>query len=112
VQVIKDDIAAKKALEMRKKEDFVTEKSFVQNFTTLFIGDLEAKMRFTFNMYDFDDDGYITPEDIRIMLSYMPFNRNVQLQQVQGLIDETGFDSIANSPMSPNRKALNMIRER
>jgi len=30
-------------------------------------------------MYDFDNDGYITPEDIRIMLSYMPFNRNVQI---------------------------------
>jgi len=30
-------------------------------------------------MYDFDNDGYITPEDIRIMMSYMSFNRNVQL---------------------------------
>jgi len=29
--------------------------------------------------YDFDSDGYITPEDIRIMMSYMPFNRNVQI---------------------------------
>ena len=30
-----------------------------------------------FYRYDFDDDGFITPEDIRIMMSYMPFNRNV-----------------------------------
>jgi len=57
----------------------VTAQSFVQNFTDIFIGDLNKKMRFTFNMYDFDNDGYITPEDIRIMLSYMPFNRNVQI---------------------------------
>jgi hypothetical protein len=27
--------------------------------------------------YDFDNDGYITPEDIRIMMSYMAFNRNI-----------------------------------
>lgn len=30
-------------------------------------------------MYDFDNDGLITPEDIRIMMSYMPFDRNVTL---------------------------------
>jgi hypothetical protein len=34
-------------------------------------------MRFTFEMYDFDNDDFVTPEDIRIMMSYMPFNRNV-----------------------------------
>lgn len=39
-------------------------------------------MRFTFNMYDFDGDGHITPEDVRIMMSYMHFNRNIQLQNV------------------------------
>lgn len=27
-------------------------------------------------MYDFDSDGYISAEDVRIMMSYMPFNRN------------------------------------
>ena len=45
----------------------------------IFIGDLDSKMRFTFNMYDFDDDGYITPEDVRIMMSYMPFDRNIRI---------------------------------
>lgn len=43
------------------------------------MGDLEDKMRFTFRMYDFDDDGFVTPEDIRIMMSYMTFNRNVKI---------------------------------
>jgi hypothetical protein len=27
--------------------------------------------------YDFDGDGLITPEDVRIMMSYMPFKRNI-----------------------------------
>jgi len=30
-------------------------------------------MRFTFDMFDFDNDELVTSEDIRIMLSYMPF---------------------------------------
>ena len=28
-------------------------------------------------MYDFDNDGYITPDDIKLLMSYLPFNRNV-----------------------------------
>ena len=55
----------------------VTEQQFVDNFTTIFMGDLDQKMRFTFDMYDFDNDGCITPEDVRIMMSYMPFNRDI-----------------------------------
>lgn len=46
------------------------------------MGDLDSKMRFTFDMYDFDNDGFITPEDVRIMMSYMPFNRDIQIQNV------------------------------
>jgi len=33
-------------------------------------------------MYDFDNDGYLTGEDIRIMMSYMPFKRNVKTSPV------------------------------
>ena len=47
--------------------------NFVEIFTKIFIGDLESKIKFTFEMYDFDNDEYISPEDVRIMMSYMPF---------------------------------------
>lgn len=70
---------SKKDMEEKKQGQFVTEVSFLRNFITIFIGDLESKMRFTFNMYDFDDDGFITPEDVRIMMSYMPFDRNIKI---------------------------------
>ena len=40
----------KKGLEAKKKEEFVTELSFTKNFTTIFIGDLDQKMKFTFDM--------------------------------------------------------------
>ena len=52
-------------------------------------------MRFTFNMYDFDGDGYITPEDIRIMLSYMPFKRHIQIQNVQNMLDTRGMENLS-----------------
>jgi len=40
----------KKNLEQKKKEEYVTEKSFIRHFTTVFMGDLDQKMRFTFQM--------------------------------------------------------------
>lgn len=77
--------------------EYVTEQSFVNNFIKIFIGDLDTKMRFTFNMYDFDNDKYITPEDIRIMISYMPFQRNIQLVAAQKQIE------LLNGASSPVR---------
>jgi Ca2+-binding EF-hand superfamily protein len=58
------------------------------------MGDLNKKMKFTFNMYDFDNDGYISPEDIRIIMSYMPFKRNIQLQNVSSMLESKGMDDL------------------
>lgn len=86
---------SRETMSEKKKLEYVTMQSFIQNFTDIFIGDLSKKMRFTFNMYDFDGDGYITPEDIRIMLSYMPFKRNIQIQNVQNMIDTKGMENLS-----------------
>ena len=37
-------------LEDKKNQDFVTDSSFLKNFTTIFIGNLDAKIKFTFEM--------------------------------------------------------------
>jgi len=64
-------------------------------------------------MYDFDNDGFITPEDIRIMMSYMPFNRNVQVNHVQSIIDTKGMDSLSFSSRaaSPTNRQRQKKRE-
>ena len=111
----KAETTPKKDLEEKKKGDYVTEKSFVDTFSTIFMGDLEGKMRFTFRMYDFDDDGYVTPEDIRIMMSYMTFNRNVKIQHVQSMIESRANDNINNTPRgmtSPSSRALSRVQQR
>jgi hypothetical protein len=96
------DCSPKQKLLNLKKEDFITESSFVKNFTQLFIGELDAKMRFTFEMYDFDNDGFITPEDVRIMMSYMSFNRNVSAANVQQALDQRGIELISSGGSSPS----------
>lgn len=63
--------------------------------------------------YDFDNDGFITPEDIRIMMSYMPFNRNVQIQNVQSILDNRGIDNLTagGKPSSPSRHQRMKVKE-
>ena len=66
-------------------DGLITEGSFIQCMTMVFISDLDTRMRLTFNMYDFNGDGLISKEDVRIVLSYIPFKReantNVQSKQ-------------------------------
>ena len=60
-------------------------------------------MKFTFEMYDFDNDGFVTPEDVRIMMSYMPFDRNVPINNVQQIIDSKGMEGVSSRLGSPVR---------
>lgn len=47
------------------------------------------------------------------MMSYMPFNRNVQLQNVQSMIDSRGYDNLSNSGLgSPSNRTIGMMKER
>jgi len=40
---------------------------------------LEKKMKLAFNMFDFDSNGKINSEDVRILLSYIPFRHEKSL---------------------------------
>jgi len=44
---------------------------FVEGMRTLFYEDYEKTSHFIFDFYDFDHDGKITQEDIRVVLSYI-----------------------------------------
>jgi len=39
----------------------------------VYSSNLDEKMRLTFDMFDFDNDGKITAEDVKLVLSYIPF---------------------------------------
>ena len=61
------------------KYEYVTKKSFIENMTTIFIGSLDQKIKFTFRMYDFRGYGKVSPEDMRLMLSYLPLGKKLAL---------------------------------
>jgi Ca2+-binding EF-hand superfamily protein len=54
-------------------------------------------MRMTFTMFDFDGDGYVSKEDVRILLSYVPFRGGRAKSPMDNTISCRG-----SSPMSQN----------
>lgn len=51
----------------------------------IYSSNLETSFNFVFSMYDFNDDGFITKEDIRLILSYVPlFEENVLVDEKEG----------------------------
>jgi Ca2+-binding EF-hand superfamily protein len=56
----------------------VIEDGFTSLLTTVFCGKISEKMAVTFQMFDFNNDGYINAEDVRLVLSYIPFKTNAK----------------------------------
>ena len=47
-------------------------KDFVDGGCKLFSSDFDENLSFIFRLLDFDNDGWVTKEDIRIVLSHVP----------------------------------------
>lgn len=60
---------------------YLSRSEFTKGMTTLFAGEYAEMIKFIFQLYDFDKDEFITKEDIRIVLSYIPLkiSNNINL---------------------------------
>ena len=47
---------------------------FIEGMSTLFFDSIDKIEKFIFQLYDFDKDGLISKEDVRVVLSYIPLN--------------------------------------
>ena len=57
---------------------FLKSTDFINGMTTLFCEEFEVCCPFIFKFYDFDNDGKISKEDIRIVLSYVSLSQEIQ----------------------------------
>ena len=55
--------------------EYLNLNSFVNGMMSLFTKGFDELVKFVFKFYDFDRDGAISKEDIRIVLSYVPLNK-------------------------------------
>ena len=65
----------------RNNNGYVDVLEFIEGFKILFSETFEKTSKFIFDFYDFNKDGFISKEDIRTVLSYVPLNTK---QKVQG----------------------------
>lgn len=56
----------------KNKDDYAGKDEFIAAACRLLSPKFEDKIRIVFEIYDFDDDGVISREDIRVLLSYVP----------------------------------------
>ena len=59
---------------MKSSSQGLCEEEFVENFFKLYMGTFEETTSIIFNLLDFDKDGIIKKEDVKIILSYLPLN--------------------------------------
>jgi Ca2+-binding EF-hand superfamily protein len=59
---------------MKSSKQGLCEEEFVENFFKLYMGSFEETTTIIFNLLDFDKDGIIKKEDVKIILSYLPLN--------------------------------------
>lgn len=54
------------------KSDFIDLREFVHGCFKIYYSSLDAKIKLTFDIYDFDHDGFVTQDDVRLILSHIP----------------------------------------
>jgi len=60
-----------------KGQGYIDLKEFVHGFFKIFYSNLDTKIKLTFDLYDFDKDGYIIQEDVRLILSHIPITNTL-----------------------------------
>ena len=60
----------------RSKSGYLNKKEFEEGMLKLFSEDYDYLSKFVFNFYDCDEDGKITPDDIRLIYSYFPLKQD------------------------------------
>lgn len=76
----------------RDCDGYINFKEFIEGMNSLYYGSFKQTAKSIFNIYDFNKDGLISKEDIKIIFSYLPLkNEN---KQIESLIE---IDEILNS---------------
>jgi len=60
----------------KKNTGYINFKDFNNKMTKLYFGNYEETTNIIFNIYDFDSDGFISKEDVRLILSFLPLKNN------------------------------------
>lgn len=58
------------------QDNYVDHREFLTGLLRIYCSTFEQRTKFVFDIYDFDNDGQISKEDISAILSYMPVTKD------------------------------------
>jgi Ca2+-binding EF-hand superfamily protein/RIO-like serine/threonine protein kinase len=72
-------------------DEYIDLKEFVYILFKIYYSNFDNQVKLVFDIYDFDKDGYITKEDVRIILSYVPMLKNEESKsEKEGAFSQEG----------------------
>lgn len=81
----------------KDNDGFIGLKEFIEGMNNLYYGTFKQTAKIIFSMYDFDRDGVINKEDVKILFSYLPLkNESKQmesLKEIDAILSDVKFDS-------------------
>lgn len=82
--------------EKDKISDYLKRADFINGLENLYLGNLKVSSKVIFDLYDFNRDGKIFKDDVKLILKYLPFSDNVTQEESFKEIDDIvnqSFDS-------------------
>ena len=79
----------------KKDEEFLSKQDFINGIFSLYLGTFQESAEVIFSLYDFNKNGKIYKDNIKLLLSYIPTNENEYKKQIKLLkeldkiLDET-----------------------
>ena len=67
----------------KKNEQFLSRQDFINGIVSLFIGTFQESAEVIFSLYDFNKNGKIYKDNIKLLLSYIPTNENEYKKQIK-----------------------------
>lgn len=88
-------------------------KEFVHGFFKIYYSNLDTKLKLIFDIYDFDKDGFIIPEDVKLILSHVPITNTVtgRLAEEGTFTKEGGGSQIFLDRMQTQDEIYQLIQE-
>lgn len=57
-------------------DSYIDYREFLSGLLRIYCSTYDQKTKFVFEIYDFNNDGFVTKDDISTILGYMPVNKN------------------------------------
>lgn len=81
----------------KDNDGYIGLKEFIDGMNNLYYGTFKQTAKIIFTMYDFDRDGVINKEDVKILFSYLPLKNEMKqmesLTEIDAILSEVKFDS-------------------